>query len=133
MEKQLKVEIITPQKPVFQGEAVCVSVPGELAPFQILYGHAPIVSTLEPGVVKVRSNDKEQIFAIGKGFITVQENKVSILVEMALNKEEINPDYVEKRLSELKNQLKQATTEKEKCDIQQEILEIKAQISALKY
>lgn len=133
MEKLIQVEIITPQKPVFQGEAVCVSVPGGLAPFQILYGHAPIVSTLEPGVVKVRSNDGEQIFAISKGFVTVQENKVSILVEKAYSKEEIDRSKVEKRLTELKNQLKSTNSDKEKCDIQQEILEIKAQISALEY
>ncbi len=131
MDKLLNLEIVTPQKPVFKGNANSVSVPGGLSPFEILYGHAPIVSTLEPGVVKIRFKDDEQIFAIGKGFITVQDNKVSIFVEKAFSKEEINPEDLELKLSELKNKLKEARTEKGKFEINQQIAEAKAQFSII--
>ncbi|MCX7908665.1 MAG: ATP synthase F1 subunit epsilon [Ignavibacteria bacterium] len=131
MEKQIYVEIVTPQKPIFNGNAVSVSVPGGLSPFQVLYGHAPIVSTIEPGIVKINSSGLEQIFAVGNGFVTVQENKVSIFVEKALTKDEINRQDVEKRLSELKNKLKEGISDKEKNEIVQQISELKAQLLAL--
>ena len=83
-EKLLDVEIVTPQKTVFTGKAQSVTVPGSLAPFQILYNHAAIVSSLDQGKVRiVDSNGKDVLYSTGKGFAEVNKNLVSILVESA--------------------------------------------------
>lgn len=83
-EKLLDVEIVTPQKTVFTGKAQSVTVPGSLAPFQILYNHAAIVSSLDQGKVRiVDTNGKDVLYTTGKGFAEVNKNLVSILVESA--------------------------------------------------
>ncbi|MFN3268997.1 MAG: hypothetical protein CH6_0163 [Candidatus Kapaibacterium sp.] len=131
MEKLLSVEIVTPQRPIFNGNAQMVRVPGALSPFQILYNHAPIVSSLEPGIVSINTNNETVHFAVSKGFVTVQENKVSIFVEKAFSKEEINRELLETNLKSLKSSLKVAKTDKEKSDIEFQIAEIKAQLAVL--
>ncbi len=131
MEKLLEVEIVTPQKPIFKGTATSVSLPGELAPFQILYNHAPIFSSLVPGVVSIATESTKQIFAITRGFVSSQENKVVVCVEKAYSKEELDKDKLNTRFAELNLKLKSATSEKEKQEISSLINEVKAQLLAL--
>ncbi|HPI20143.1 MAG TPA: ATP synthase F1 subunit epsilon [Candidatus Kapabacteria bacterium] len=83
-DKLLDVEIITPEKVVFKNKALSVTVPGGQSSFQILFNHAPIVSTLEGGWIKlVDENNKQLLFKTAKGFTEVSNNKISILVESA--------------------------------------------------
>lgn len=131
MEKLLEVEIVTPQKPIFKGTATSVSLPGELAPFQILFNHAPIFSSLVPGVVSIVSENSKQIFAITRGFVSSQENKVIVCVEKAYSKEELDKGKLEAKLTELKQKIKSATSEKEKQEIASQINEVNAQLLVL--
>ncbi|MCF0207438.1 MAG: ATP synthase F1 subunit epsilon [Bacteroidales bacterium] len=78
----MTVEIITPEKKLFQGDASMVKVPGTKGSFQILNMHAPIVSTLEKGDVVIREmNDNELKFAVNGGLVECKNNKIVILVE----------------------------------------------------
>lgn len=79
----LSVEIITPAEVIFKGEAISVSLPGSKAPFQVLSGHAPIVSSLDNGKIKVDTAKGEKIFQSSTGFAEINNNKVSVLVESA--------------------------------------------------
>ena len=106
-DKILNVEIVTPQRVIFEGKAASVSVPGTKAPFQILFNHAPIVSTLETGLTKIVDEfDKEHVFATGSGFTEVHKNKISILVESAFPANEINVEEVKEQLNNAKELLK---------------------------
>jgi len=103
----LDVEIITPQKLLYSGKAVSVLVPGGLAPFQILYNHAPIISTLEMGIIKIGDeNGKMRFFASTEGFVEVRTNKVSILVESADDAATLDISEVSASLIILKDKLK---------------------------
>lgn len=83
-EKLLNVEIVTPEKVLFSGKAVSVSVPGSKSPFQVLYNHAPIVTSLDLGIIKIIDESNHKLFfASSPGFTEVRQNKVSILVESA--------------------------------------------------
>jgi F-type H+-transporting ATPase subunit epsilon len=76
------VEIITPEKKLFAGETTMVRVPGTDGSFQILNSHAPIVSTLEKGVITVRKPDGIEVnFEIKSGLVECKKNKIIILVE----------------------------------------------------
>lgn len=88
-EKKLIIEIITPQRVVYKGDAESVNLPGSLKPFQVLYNHAPIVSSLDAGLVTV-SADRTLYFAVASGFAEVNNNKISILVESAQEASEID-------------------------------------------
>jgi len=76
------VEIITPEKKLFAGETTMVRVPGTMGSFQMLNSHAPIVSTLEKGVITVRKPEGDELtFEINSGLVECKKNKIVILVE----------------------------------------------------
>jgi F-type H+-transporting ATPase subunit epsilon len=83
-EKSFKLQIITPGRVVFQDEASSVSAPGTQGGFQILYNHAPFISTIEVGEIKVMNKDgNDLVYATSGGFIEVKENNVVLLAESA--------------------------------------------------
>ena len=74
--------VLTPEKEIFQGEIVSVKVPGSGGSFEILKDHAPIVSSLIEGEVKINSTSGEsKIFNISQGFVEVLGKEVSLLVQ----------------------------------------------------
>ncbi|HAM09222.1 MAG: ATP synthase F1 subunit epsilon [Bacteroidetes bacterium GWE2_41_25] len=78
----MKIEIITPEKKVFEGDIKSVRVPGKKGSFQVLKDHAPIVSTLENGqVIMVDMDGKESTFEINGGVIEVKANKIILLAD----------------------------------------------------
>jgi F-type H+-transporting ATPase subunit epsilon len=74
----LKLKIVSPEKIEFSGEVESVKVPGTQGSFEILSDHAPIISTLQKGVVEY---DGKQLPILG-GFVEVQKNIVSLCVEI---------------------------------------------------
>ncbi|MBK1440092.1 ATP synthase F1 subunit epsilon [Parapedobacter sp. ISTM3] len=77
----MKLTIITPDKPVFEGEVTSVTVPGTAGSFEVLENHAPIVSTLEDGKVIIRTGKSEEIINIIGGVVEVIHNNVTVLAE----------------------------------------------------
>ncbi len=78
----MNVEIISPDKTIFTGEVYLVQLPGKDGSFEIMNNHAPLISILKEGKVKVLDNDKNpQFFEIKGGVIEVLKNKVLILAE----------------------------------------------------
>ena len=76
------LEIITPEKKVFQGEVNSVQLPGTKGKFEILNNHAPIISTLVKGHVRViDDNNNVELFEINGGVIEMQNNKIIVLAE----------------------------------------------------
>ncbi|MFN8437431.1 MAG: F0F1 ATP synthase subunit epsilon [Cytophagales bacterium] len=76
------LEIITPEKKVFEGEITGVKVPGILGSFEILNNHAPIVSALGVGEVRVKTTKGEVLqYNIDGGVIEMNDNVVSLLIE----------------------------------------------------
>ncbi|MFI5218527.1 MAG: ATP synthase F1 subunit epsilon [Bacteroidia bacterium] len=75
------LEIITPDKKLFSGEVTSVQVSGTSGQFTVLNNHAPIISTLDKGKVKVKSPSGEQLFDINGGVIEVFKNKIIVLAE----------------------------------------------------
>ncbi len=77
----MRVEIITPDKSLFQGEATSVTVPGVDGSMGFLENHAPLITVLKAGDVKVRSASGEQVFPVKGGVVEVFGNKVMVLAE----------------------------------------------------
>jgi len=78
------LEIVTPDKKVFSGEIKLIKLPGSLGSFEILKNHAPMISTLERGRIKIINNEgSEQFFEIDGGVIEVMNNNVIVLAENA--------------------------------------------------
>ncbi len=79
----LKLKIVSPERIEFDGEVESVLVPGSQGQFEILKDHAPIISTLDKGVVEygLSKGQKVQLEILG-GFVEVQQNVVSLCVEV---------------------------------------------------
>ncbi len=79
----LKLKIISPEKIEFTGEVDSVLVPGTMGSFEILNDHAPIISSLQTGIVEyaTKSDGKKQLSITG-GFVAVHKNEVSLCVEV---------------------------------------------------
>ncbi len=78
------LEIISPDKLLFSGEVMMVKVPGSKGSFEILKNHAPIISTLEEGEIKIVANDgTNTTFQINGGVIESKNNKIIVLAEKA--------------------------------------------------
>ena len=79
----MHLEIITPDKKVFEGEVISVQVPGTLGEFQMLEKHAAIISTLVNGKVKIKTTKGEEHFEVKGGVVEMLNNRVTILAESA--------------------------------------------------
>ena len=81
----MNLEILTPEKKLFSGEVYGVQLPGVTGLFEVLEKHAPLVSALKAGRVKVLKdrNNHVSFFHIESGFVEVLNNKVTVLVEGA--------------------------------------------------
>lgn len=79
----MQVEIITPDKEIFKGEAVLIQLPGIDGSFEILNNHAPLISALKAGKIKIKKSkdSKDEFFEVKGGVIEVLKNKVLILAE----------------------------------------------------
>jgi len=78
----MQVEIITPEKSLFTGSAKLVKVPGTKGSFEILKNHAPVISTLDKGKIKIiEENGEQHFFEINGGVIECSNNVISILAE----------------------------------------------------
>jgi F-type H+-transporting ATPase subunit epsilon len=76
----VKLEIITPEKRLYEGKVKLVQVPGAKGSFEVLKNHAPIISTLTRGKIKViAEDDRKEFIEINSGIIEVKANVITIL------------------------------------------------------
>ena len=76
------LEIITPEKQLFNGEVNSIKVPGTIGDFEILNNHAPIISSLKEGEIRIISIDnKVEKFQINGGVIELKKNKIIVLAD----------------------------------------------------
>lgn len=104
--KLLYLEIVTPKKIVFSGNVKSITVPGELGSFQVLYNHAPIISNLIAGEIKIRKeNDEMEYYVCEGGFVFVLRNRIRIMSDSIVHANDIDVNQVENELNDLKSKL----------------------------
>jgi F-type H+-transporting ATPase subunit epsilon len=86
----IRCEIVSQDRTVFQGDVDIVVLPGAAGEMGILPHHAPVLTTLKYGIIKVRHNNKEELFAVAGGVAEVQPAIITILADAAENIEEID-------------------------------------------
>jgi F-type H+-transporting ATPase subunit epsilon len=96
-DKNFQLDIVTPARTVYSGEVTSFTAPGVIGNFQVLFNHAPLLSAIGIGEIKiVEANGTQVFFATSGGFVEVKTNKVILLAESAESKDEINVDRAEK-------------------------------------
>jgi F-type H+-transporting ATPase subunit epsilon len=77
----MQIDLITPDKLAYSGEASSVILPGTDGYFEILDNHAPLVGSLKSGTIRIRAGQENLSFGISSGVAEVMANKVSILAD----------------------------------------------------
>ena len=79
--KSFQIEILTPQKAVYSGQAEALTLKGALGYFGVLAGHAPLIARLAPGKLTLTRDGKESVYQAGAGFVQVGKERVSVLLD----------------------------------------------------
>lgn len=86
----IRCEIVSQDRTVFQGDVDIVILPGAAGEMGILPHHAPVLTILKYGVIKIRKDGNEELFAVAGGLAEVQPDIVTILADAAENVEDID-------------------------------------------
>lgn len=132
----LKLTIVTPErKMVYNLEITEVTVPAHMGELNILNGHAPLITTLEPGVIKWKSKDADitEMAAISWGYCQVSPEAVNVLAEVAHFSDDIDEGEFNNKLKDLEMKLASETlTDIEWTDLKHEIGRVRAGLDLLK-
>ncbi len=87
---KLNVRVVSAERVVFTGDADMVVAPGAMGVLGILLRHASLLTSLNPGVLRIRQGDDETVMAVSGGFLEVNNNRVEVLTDAAERAEEID-------------------------------------------
>jgi F-type H+-transporting ATPase subunit epsilon len=112
--RQLFCRVIEPERVLYEGEADLVVARIADGDIGVMVDHAPVVSMVEIGAVRIMQDDQRYVFATSDGFFKVSENLVQILVEEATPPDEIDVSEAESRVEEAENELSEIPEDDER-------------------
>jgi F-type H+-transporting ATPase subunit epsilon len=116
MADKIAFDLVSPERLLLSEEADMVTVPGADGDFGAMAGHAPVVSTLRPGVIDVRGGTQGdgRYFVLG-GFVEVNPLKITVLAEEAIPMEQVNASVLDQRIQNAEEDIHIAKTEAERA------------------
>ena len=122
MADSLLVEIVSPDRTAYRGEARSFRAPGVEGAFEILRGHAPMLAATQVGPVVVTTTGGERVtFATSGGFVEVLDDRVIMLAESAEPASEIDVERARNAESDAAERLASATSPEERAELQAEL------------
>mgnify|MGYP006282623145 FL=1 len=91
----VRLEIVTPEAKTFSDNVDSVVIPGVEGEIGVLPMHAPLMTLLEPGELRVMKNGEETRLAVGEGFVEVTQEKIAVLTDMAVKESDIDESAAE--------------------------------------
>ena len=129
---KLIVEIVTPDKVAYKGEVKSINIPGTKGNFQVLYNHAPLMSSFEVGIIKIEDETGNSTnYATSGGTVEVLNNKIIVLAETFESKENIDIKRAEEAADRAKKRLKKESGETE-IDIARAEFALKRAVNRIK-
>jgi F-type H+-transporting ATPase subunit epsilon len=102
-------DLVSPEKLLFSGEVTQVDVPGSEGDFGVLAGHAPMVTTLRPGILVVYRDDGELRVVVNGGFAEVSPTGLTVLADMAVPRDEFDPTVLAGVIKDTEDDIAKAT------------------------
>lgn len=132
MEKKFLFELITPSKTLVSNEFDMVVVPGAEGDFGVLQNHSNLISMLRPGILKTYNNNKvDKEFFLYSGFADVTSDKLTVLSDIALEKNEFDLKFEKENLVRLEQEKNKTKDEKESLYIEEKIKKTNKMIEML--
>ncbi len=118
MADKIHFDLVSPEQMLLSEDVMMVTLPGTEGYFGVLAGHAPVISTLKPGVIDVKDGESGdmRIFVRG-GFAEVDATKVVVLAEEAIPLDNFDVDALEARIKDTEEDLTLAKTDAERARV----------------
>lgn len=94
----VRLEIVTPEAKTFSDNVDSVVIPGVEGELGVLPMHAPMMTLLEPGELRVMKNGEETRLAVGEGFVEITQEKIAVLTDMAVKESDIDEAAAEEAI-----------------------------------
>ena len=132
MEKTIRCDIVSAHAEIFSGEAKMVFATGVSGELGISPRHAPLITLLKPGPVRVlQANDEEAFFFVSGGILEVQPHEITVLTDTATRGEDLDEAAAKQAKEEAERELADRTGEMEVAEAQARLLEAVAQLQAV--
>ena len=102
----LQFEILTAERRVYADEVDMVVAPGQLGELGILPNHAPLLSPLQPGELRIKKGGEEIDIAVSGGFVEMFQNKLTVLADAAERADEIDVERAERAMARAQERIK---------------------------
>lgn len=116
MADELMLEIVTPEKMVFNGNVEEVTIPGTDGEFGVLKGHASLLSSIDVGELNYTKEGKKSYYAAGVGYVEVTSTKVTVLLETAERSDDIDKSRAQRAKENAEGKLSRITKEDEEYE-----------------
>lgn len=126
----LKIKVIAPDKTVWDAEAEEIILPSSTGQLGILSGHAPLLTALDIGVMRVRLQKNWTLIVLLGGFAEVENDIITILVNGAEEAENIDLEIAQNSLEEALSQLETAQSNRKKIEAAQNLRRSRARVQA---
>jgi F-type H+-transporting ATPase subunit epsilon len=124
----LKLEIVTPETTAYSEDVEMVTLPGAEGELGVYPNHVPLLTTLNPGELRVLKGGKETFLAIGEGFVEITGTSVSVLTDMALDVSAIDENAAEAAVARAKAAMKEDLGAEEIASVQASLSKALAQL-----
>ena len=123
MAEKLKLEMVTPHKMVLSEEVDEITAPGAIGEFGVLPGHTPMLTTLKVGELVFKQDGQTKHVAVNWGYIEVEDDKVTVLVETAEPADKIDLERAKAALGRAEDALKTLSSEDKNFKVMEAALE----------
>jgi F-type H+-transporting ATPase subunit epsilon len=127
----IRVQIVDPETPLYSGEAEMVFAPAELGEVGITPRHAPLLTRLRPGEVRVRREGGEESFFVTGGILEVQPYAVTVLADSAVRSAELDEEEVRRARQRAMERLSQQAADLDIARAETELAEAVARLRAI--
>ena len=128
MAATLKLEIVTPEKTAYSEDVEMVTLPGSEGELGVYPNHVPLLTTLNPGELRVLKDGRESSLAVGEGFVEITGDAVSVLTDMALEPAAIDEHAAEAAVARAQKAMKEDHGSEEIAAIQASLQKALAQL-----
>jgi F-type H+-transporting ATPase subunit epsilon len=128
MAATLKLEIVTPETTAYSEQVEMVTLPGADGEFGVYPNHVPLLTTLNPGELRVLKGGRETFLAIGEGFVEITGDSVSVLTDMALEPAVIDENAAEAAVARAQAAMKEDLGSEEIATVQASLQKALAQL-----
>jgi F-type H+-transporting ATPase subunit epsilon len=131
MADKLHFALVSPERELFNGEVDHVVVPGSEGEFGVSPNHAPVMSVIKPGALKVINESTERRIFVNGGFADVTPEGLSVLAEEAIDLADVDPAQLEQQLKNAQDDLRDANTDDRRAAAQRALSRVEGIKAAL--